>query len=459
MCVQTEQQPRLLPRFSGATLPLKWLGRPSNDVALQDLTRPVGDLFEGVLGEVLPSPSGPQPLALDVALLVADDPRDRLRPASARRRPILQTGADRVARRTVQRREAQIYAAGTPRVLIMLSFALSCGLTVAAAAPPPGNTGASRPRGPIDWISWSPGPKILLDAGNANLAISGGGATRRLFPPSGFENPVWAPSGRLLAARSDKGVVVAFPTGKPLRRVARSGHFPSWSPTGSTLAFQTFGSPGPGAIWTVGVDGRRKRQLVTTLRLGPDFDRGPVWSPDGRRLAFGACLRRVPEGQGCGGLRRGIGVFTIRVDGTGRRRVAYGSCPDWSPGRRIALSTDMGIALVNGDGSGRRIVASRPVSCPVWSPNGRSVAAEGARSLLVVASGARRARRVGKLPALPTCCDYPHPPAPAWSPDGTQIAVVRAVEDGSARLAYRLYVVRVDDGHTRLILMTPYSYP
>jgi Tol biopolymer transport system component len=341
----------------------------------------------------------------------------------------------------------------------MLSFALSCGLTVAAAGPPPGNTGASRPRGPIDWISWSPGPKIVLDAGNANLAISGGGATRRLFPPSGFENAVWTPSGRLLAASSDKGVVVAFPTGKPLRRVARSGHFPRWSPTGSTLAFQTFGSPGPGAIWTVGVDGRRKRQLVTTLRLGPDFDRGPVWSPDGRRLAFGACLRRVPEGQGCGGLRRGIGVFTIRVDGTGRRRVAYGSCPDWSPGRRIALSTDMGIALVNGDGSGRRIVASRPVSCPVWSPNGRSVAAEGARSLLVVASGARRARRVGKLPALPTCCDYPHPPAPAWSPDGTQIAVVRAVEDGSARLAYRLYVVRVDDGHTRLILMTPYSHP
>jgi Tol biopolymer transport system component len=241
-------------------------------------------------------------------------------------------------------------------------------------------------------------------------------------------------------------VVVATSTGKPVRRVTRDGQFPSWSPTGSALAFQTFGLNRPAAIWTVGTDGRRDQQLAR-LRLGEDYIRGPAWSPDGRSLAFGACLRAVREGDDCGDLRRGIGVFAIRGDGTGRRRIAYGRCPDWSPARQIALLASTSIAVVNGDGSGRRIVASGAASCPVWSPDGRSVAAEGARSLLVVASGARRARRVGKLPALPRCCLFPKPPAPAWSPDGSRIAVVRAVEGHAATLAYRVYVIRVRDPH------------
>jgi Tol biopolymer transport system component len=341
-----------------------------------------------------------------------------------------------------------------------IAAAVGLGVALGAAAATPAEPRAAGPREPIDWIAWSPGPKIVFDAFVGTYALGTSGPPRRLRTFRGFGNPVWSPSGRLLALSSDEGgIVLAFPNGKLLRRISRDGVLPSWSPTAHALAFQTIGLERPAAIWTVQADGRRERRLAS-LRRGSDFSRGPAWSPDGGSLVFAACLRVVREGEDCGGLRRGIGIFTIRADGKGLRRLAFGRCPVWSPAREIAFSAHgrvPGLAIAKSDGSGRRTVARAATSCPAWSPDGRSVAAEGARSLLVAVRGSWTVRRVGRLPPFPTCCAYPAPPAPAWSPDGTSLAVVRPVEGRNATLSYRLYVVRVRDGRTRLLLRTPYS--
>ncbi|HDS30914.1 MAG TPA: hypothetical protein ENN67_07730, partial [Firmicutes bacterium] len=55
------------------------------------------------------------------------------------------------------------------------------------------------------------------------------------------------------------------------------GRYPAPSPDGRTLAFSWAGS-----IWTVGVEGGR----ATRITASDGYDWNPIWSPDGRKIAF-----------------------------------------------------------------------------------------------------------------------------------------------------------------------------
>ncbi|HEY8198454.1 MAG TPA: hypothetical protein VIF44_01685 [Candidatus Limnocylindrales bacterium] len=95
---------------------------------------------------------------------------------------------------------------------------------------------------------------------------------------------------------------------------------PAWSPDGSTIAFvnddcregeQPPSCFGSASLQTVDVgNGLRSVLAETSIEVGP-----PVWSPDGRRLAFS------DEG----------GVFVIDADGGHKVRLADGSDARWSP--------------------------------------------------------------------------------------------------------------------------------
>jgi Tol biopolymer transport system component len=56
---------------------------------------------------------------------------------------------------------------------------------------------------------------------------------------------------------------------------------PVWSPDGRTLAFQSY-RDGTWRIWTIAVDGSNPMSITS----GPFDDREPHWSPDGTRIAF-----------------------------------------------------------------------------------------------------------------------------------------------------------------------------
>src|SRR5580765_4216813 len=133
---------------------------------------------------------------------------------------------------------------------------------------------------------------------------------------------------------------------------------PVWSPDGRRIAFLSRRDGGK-EIYVVNADGSGQRRLTGDARF-PAYTGAkstPTWSPNGRQILF--------EG-GPGAYRP---VYVVNADGSGQRRLARnGSSPAWSPdGRTIAFFSDPKIYLMNADGS-----EHRPLTKPL-SMGGRSL--------------------------------------------------------------------------------------
>lgn len=83
-----------------------------------------------------------------------------------------------------------------------------------------------------------------------------------------------------------------------------------------------------------------------------------AWSPDLTRIAFRGA---------------GDGVYVMRTDGTGRRRLVSGDIGEivWSPdGRQLAFVDGSALEVIGVDGTGRRRITSSG-KWPKWAPDGR----------------------------------------------------------------------------------------
>jgi Tol biopolymer transport system component len=330
--------------------------------------------------------------------------------------------------------------------------AAALGVLLAAAALSLPGGGAARSQaqvgGVIDWISWAPGATILFD-GQGVHSISADGTRVQLMSARGGHGS-WSPSrGSIAVTYAGWGIALAELGRRGLRRLTRAGNSPVWSPSGDRIAYAAIDG-----IRVVRRDGSNDH-LAIPLRRGQNFTRENDWSPDGRRLVFSACLRGVAEGQVCPDA-----VYTAPLARPrARRRISPGggTCPDSSPSGAVAYNSPNGIAVVAAPGAKPRIAVARAASCATWSPDGRLLAVEGRRSLIVARADARARRRLVSLPPLPTCCAFPQAAAPVWSPDGRMIAVARPIEGREATVSYRLYVVSVATGRARVIVRTAYG--
>ena len=108
-----------------------------------------------------------------------------------------------------------------------------------------------------------------------------------------------SPDGSKLAFSAlDHVYIMDLPAGTPRRLTTLDAHehFPVWSPDGKSVAFVTWDDKVGGHLFRVGADGRGKPQQLTKV---PALLEYPAWSPDGKRIvAVVAAARDMQEAYG-----------------------------------------------------------------------------------------------------------------------------------------------------------------
>jgi Tol biopolymer transport system component len=206
-----------------------------------------------------------------------------------------------------------------------------------------------------------------------------------------------------------------------------------------TSGLIAFGGP-HSQIYTMNPDGSGSRSLGSDSVVG---EYGPVWSPDGTRIAF---YGYPPGGAGPrynGGAN--YDVFVMNADGTGVQDLTtspgdvasgfYQGDPRWSPdSTKIAFEGEDGLYLMNADGSGQVKIANG--GSHSWSPDGTRITFAGNDGVYVMNSDGTGLTR---LTSGPGSDDFP-----AYSPDGTKIAFYRGL-GGSQPIGDRaIYVMNAD---------------
>jgi len=192
----------------------------------------------------------------------------------------------------------------------------------------------------------------------------------------------------------------------------------------------------------------------------------PTWSPDGTRIAFAVGTGPIIVGAGTSdagsALEPGIYVLTPN-DMVAVSKGEGDDFPAWSPdGTQLAITSNRGIAVMNADGSERRqLTSGRWVDLgPQWSPDGSLIAfsryplsSPPHREVWVMKADGTDARMLVRFEGgfNPNVA---YDTTPAWSPDGTQLAVAGVV-DAAADDALSVLVVDVATAATRVVSPDP----
>ena len=239
-----------------------------------------------------------------------------------------------------------------------------------------------------------------------------------------------APTGKIAFSKCEdicdinekKNIWMMNADGSGARMILDRASDPAISPDGTKIAFYHYAD----GMFLANVDGSNAHKYI-----GDTKARSPVWSHDGRWIAF-AGVDVVPS-------------TVLASETPERRRVAVGAMPDWSPDdTQIVFQTcrenTCGIYKANAQTGATVLVIGDDGALPVWSPDGKTILYQkedgGERQLFIINSDGTGKKQLTVGPA-------PHVDA-NWardgnfifyrSPDGGAWAIWRMNVDGSNRV-------------------------
>lgn len=297
--------------------------------------------------------------------------------------------------------------------------------------------------------AWSPkGHRIafwgVTSGGNraiATIAADGGDRTIIVDDSAVNWSPAWSPDGGHLYFSSDRGgamnlwrIPIDEQSGRALGAPEAVTTPSVWSGEPSIAA------DGRRMVFTAAQPRSNVEKIAFDAKTGTTLSEPipitsntvpvvqPHVSPDGHWVVFRT--ESDPED-----------LYVSRTDGTGLRQLTFDKAKDrgpmWSPdGRMIAFYSDRAgkydIWVIRPDGSGlKQLTAVRDwVSFPRWSPDGKRLVVNDSRgSYLIDVSTSLPVRRLSPLPPYPEKEQVFR--AVAWSADGEWLAGIRYRLDGS----------------------------
>ncbi len=303
--------------------------------------------------------------------------------------------------------------------------------------------------------AWSPdGSKILFESerdGNREIYVmdaDGGNQVRLTRHDAVDSTGAWSPDGSQIAFASNRDtglpynpynmdIYVMNADGSNVKRIVDDPEYdvgPQWSPDGRKILFMT-ARHGNFDVYLMNADGTGQKNLTA------DYDRSdgaPVWSIDGQNIAFSRKIDGKDQ------------IFVMDADGGNLKRVTHNAANNgslgWSPdGSKIIFQTDLDgnweIYTISVDGDLAQLTddAAEDLS-PDWSPDGNRIAfssnRNGKQHIYVMNADGSSVAQLTNSAADDT--------EPAWSSDGKQIAFT-SLRDGNSEV----YVMNADGSNAR----------